>query len=86
MVTRIATSGGAFYTGWVTANCKQVDHVYAETHIGTAVIFGDGTGFHMGLSRGSGQALIQHGREPLEYGTFDQFGAGTLVRYYKFLT
>lgn len=86
LASKILAAGGAFYTGWVVANCEQVSHEYAETHIGTAVIFGTGTGFHMGLSRGSGQELIQHGREPLEYGTFDQFGAGTEVRYYRFLT
>lgn len=82
----IIAAGGAFYTGWVVENCPPVDRHFAETHPGTAVIFGTGTGFHMGLSRGSGQELIQHGRAPLEYGTFDQFGAGTEVRYYRFLT
>lgn len=84
--SRILGAASAFYTGWVTANCEQVDRRYAETHIGTAVIYGTGTGFHMGLSMGDGDRTIEHGREPLDYGTFGEFGPGTEVRYYKFLT
>lgn len=76
---------GPMFTGTVVDNCKQVDRAYAESHPGTAVLFGSGTAFHMGLSLGSGDALVQHGVPPVEYGTFGQFGAGTQVRYFKFL-
>ena len=75
-----------FYTGWVTQNCPVVDRHYAETHIGTAVVYGSGTGFHMGLSLGDGQRTIEHGTPSLDYGTFDEFGEGTEVRYFRFLT
>lgn len=79
-------AGAFFYTGWVVANCQEVSRQYAETHIGTAVVYGSGTGFHMGLSRAQGNATIEHGTANLDYGTFDEFGTGTQVRYYKFLT
>ena len=82
----ILVAGGTFYTGWVVEHCKQVDRMYAENHIGTAVVYGTGTGFHMGLSRGQGSATIEHGTASLDYGNFDEFGAGTAVRFYQFLT
>lgn len=83
---QVLAAASAFYTGWVVANCQEVDRHYAETHIGTAVIYGTGTGFHMGLSMADGERTIQHGTAPLTYGTFGEFGAGTQVRYFKFLT
>jgi hypothetical protein len=77
---------GPMFTGSVVANCKQVDRAYAESHPGTAVLFGDGTAFHMGLSMGHEDLLVQHGVPPVQWGTFDEFGPGTEVRFYKFLT
>jgi hypothetical protein len=79
-------AGTAVYTGWFIDNCLEVDRRYAETYIGTAVVYGDGTGFHMGLSRADGEATVEHGTPNLDYGTFNEFGAGTTVRFFKFLT
>lgn len=77
---------GPMFTGTVVANCTQVDRAYAESHFGTAVLFGDGNAFHMGLSMAHGDLIVQHGVPELEYGTFDEFGSGTTVRYYKFIS
>jgi hypothetical protein len=77
---------GPMFTGTVVANCKQVDRAYAESHPGTAVLFGGGTAFHMGLSMGHEDLIVQHGVPPVQWGYFSQFGPGTDVRYFKFLT
>jgi hypothetical protein len=78
---------GSIFTGTVVAMCKQVDQAYAESHVGTAVLYGGGDSFHMGLSLGNGTSTtIEHGTPPLDYGHFDEFGLGTEVRYYRFLT
>jgi hypothetical protein len=81
------TNFGPMFTGTVVANCEQVDRAFAEANPGTAVVFGSGNGFHMGRSMGHGTNLIvQHGVPPVQWGTFDEFGSGTEVRFYKFLT
>jgi hypothetical protein len=77
---------GWMYTGTVVEKCKRVDQAYAEQNPGTAVLFGDGDAFHMGLSMGHEDLLVQHGVPPVEWGTFGQFGPGTEVRFYAFLT
>lgn len=86
LLEKVKIAGPTFYTGWVVENCPQVDRRYAETHIGTAVVYGAGAGFHMGLSLAEGPRTIEHGTPSLDYGTFDEFGAGTEVRFYQFLT
>lgn len=77
---------GWMYTGTVVEKCRQVDRAYAESHPGTAVLFGGGTAFHMGLSLGHEDLIVQHGVPPVEWGTFSQFGAATQVRFFAFLT
>jgi len=77
---------GPMFTGTIVANCKEVSREYAETHFGTAVLFGSGDAFHMGLSMAHGDLIIQHGVPQLEFGTFDEFGPGTQVRFYKFIS
>lgn len=69
------------WTGSI-AEGREVSRHYAETHIGVAVLFGDGEGFHVGKSTGHGPYHWQHGTPPLTVGSFDEFGAGTLVRYF----
>jgi len=86
LARKVADAGAGFYTGWVVEKCPQVDRHYAETHIGTAVVYGTGTGFHMGLSLAEGSRTIQHGTPPLDYGSFDEFGPGTEVRYFAFIS
>ncbi len=72
------------YTGSILVEGKVVDRHYAETHAGVAVVFGSGTGFHVGMSTGHGPTIYQHGVPEVDTGTFDQFGAGTEVRYRAF--
>lgn len=71
------------YTGSILSG-QPVSREYAEKHVGVAVVFGAGTGIHVGMSTGDGPNIIQHGQEPVERGTFDEFGPGTEVRYRKF--
>lgn len=75
-------SGG--YTGTILTEGKEVTRHYAETHAGVAVVFGSGTGFHVGMSTGQGPTIYQHGVPEVNTGTFDQFGAGVAVRYRAF--
>lgn len=72
---------------------REVSREFAESHAGVAVIFYEGTeclpaqSIHVGLSKGNGTDEIwQHGQEPVEGGTFDEFGEGYGVRYFDFLT
>lgn len=73
------------YTGTILIEGKEVSRHYAETHAGVAVVFGPGTGFHVGMSTGQGATIYQHGVPEVDTGTFDQFGPGTEVRYRSFL-
>jgi hypothetical protein len=72
------------YTGTILSEGKEVSRAYAETHTGVAVVFGSGTGFHIAMSTGHGPTVFQHGVPEVDTGTFDQFGAGTEVRYRAF--
>lgn len=72
------------YTGTILTEGKAVSRHYAETHTGVAVVFGSGTGIHVGMSTGHGPTIYQHGQEPVETGTFDEFGPGVEVRYRAF--
>lgn len=72
------------FTGTILTEGKTVDRHYAETHTGVAVVFGTGTGFHVGMSTGHGPTIYQHGVPEVDTGTFDQFGVGTEVRYRAF--
>jgi hypothetical protein len=72
------------FTGTILTEGKEVSRRYAETHTGVAVVFGSGTGFHVGMSTGSGPNIFQHGVPEVDTGTFDQFGSGTEVRYRSF--
>lgn len=69
------------YTGSILTNGRTVSREYAETHVGVFVVFGSGDGFHAGLTTGKGPTLYQHGRAPIDKGTFDQFGPAVQVRY-----
>lgn len=72
------------YTGSILEKGREVSRHYAETHTGVAVVFGAGTAFHVGMSTGSGPNIWQHGTATFREGTFDEFGAGTQVRYRAF--
>jgi hypothetical protein len=72
------------YTGTILTEGKEVSRAYAEKHAGVAVVFGSGTGFHVAMSTGKGPTVYQHGVPEVDTGTFDQFGAGTEVRYRSF--
>lgn len=72
------------YTGTILTEGKEVSRAYAEKHAGVAVVFGSGTGFHVAMSTGQGPTVYQHGVPEVDTGTFDQFGAGTEVRYRSF--
>jgi len=75
-------SGG--FTGTILSEGKIVTRGYAEKHVGVAVVYGSGDGFHVGSSTGDGPNVFQHGVPEVDTGTFDQFGAGTEVRYRAF--
>jgi hypothetical protein len=77
-----STSGG--FTGTILTEGKKVTREYAEKHAGVAVVFGSGDGFHVAASAGEGTLVYQHGVPEVDTGTFDQFGAGTEVRYRAF--
>lgn len=77
--------GGDPYTGTLLEGGKEVSRRFAEYHAGCAVVFGSGTGIHVGMSTGEGPTIIQHGKEPMEGGTFDEFGPGVEVRYRYYL-
>lgn len=72
------------FTGSILEKGRPVSRRYAETHIGVAVVFGSGTGFHVGMSCGNGPNIWQHGTPTFRKGTFDEFGPGTEVRYRAF--
>lgn len=72
------------YTGTILTEGKECSRAYAESHAGVAVVFGSGTGFHVAMSTGQGPTVYQHGVPEVNTGTFDQFGAGTEVRYRSF--
>lgn len=72
------------YTGTILTEGKRCSREYAEKHAGVAVVFGSGTGFHVAMSTGKGPTVYQHGVPEVDTGTFDQFGAGTEVRYRSF--
>ncbi len=75
---------GGFFTGSAVDQGAEVDAAYASSHPLTAVVYGDGTGFHMGLSLGDGSELtFEHGTADLDIGHFQEFGPGTTVRFYK---
>jgi hypothetical protein len=69
------------FTGSALTFGRVVDRRYAETHTGVWVIYGSGTAFHMGTSTGHGPFTWEHGTPALDIGHFDEFGAGTEVRY-----
>lgn len=69
------------YTGSILGNGHSVSRAYAETHVGVAVVYGSGTGFHVGKSTGHGPFTWEHGTPTLNAGHFDEFGPGTEVRY-----
>lgn len=69
------------YTGSALTKGRVVSRHYAETHCGVWVIYGSGTAFHMGTSTGHGPFTWEHGTPTLNTGHFDEFGAGTEVRY-----
>lgn len=84
-------NGGAYgepviYTGTLLQGGREVSREFAEKHAGCAVIFGSGTGIHVGMSTGEGPTIYQHGQEPVEGGTFDEFGPGVEVRYRDYLS
>jgi hypothetical protein len=72
------------YTGTILTEGKEETRSYAECHAGVAVVYGSGTGFHVAMSTGKGPTVYQHGVPEVDTGTFDQFGAGTEVRYRSF--
>lgn len=73
------------FTGSILEKGRPVSRRYAETHTGVAVVFGSGSGFHVGMSVGNSSTEIwQHGTPTFRKGTFDQFGPGTEVRYRAF--
>jgi hypothetical protein len=69
------------FTGSILDKGRVVSRAYAETHVGVAVVYGSGTGFHVGKSTGHGPFTWEHGTPTLNAGHFDEFGAGTEVRY-----
>lgn len=69
------------FTGSALEEGKPVTRHYAETHAGVWVIYGSGSGFHMGTSTGHGPYTWEHGTPTLNTGHFDEFGPGTEVRY-----
>jgi hypothetical protein len=75
-------SGG--FTGTILTEGKEVSREYAEHHAGVAVVYGSGTGEHVGMSTGKGPYVYQHGVPEVDTGTFDEFGPGTEVRYRAF--
>jgi hypothetical protein len=72
------------YTGSILTIGHSVSRAYAETHVGVAVVYGSGAGFHVGKSTGHGPFTWEHGTPTLNAGHFDEFGAGTEVRYRVF--
>lgn len=70
------------YTKTIVEGGREVSRHYAECHVGVAVIFGDGGGFHVGKTTGHGPFVWQHGTPELSVGHFDEFGSGTTVRYF----
>lgn len=72
------------YTGSILEKGRPVSRHYAETHVGVAVVFGSGEGFHVGMSAGNGPNIWQHGTPTFRKGTFDEFGSGVQVRYRAF--
>jgi hypothetical protein len=72
------------FTGSILEKGRPVSRRYAETHVGVAVVFGSGVGFHVGMSTGTGPNIWQHGTPTFRKGTFDEFGPGVEVRYRAF--
>lgn len=70
------------WTGSLVDEGREVSKHYAETHLGVAVVYGDGPGFHVGKSTGHGPYTWQHGTPTLSTGSFNEFGPGTRVRYF----
>ena len=72
------------FTGSALEEGRVVSREYAEQHVGVAVIFGSGKGFHMGTSTGHGPFLWEHGAPDLDIGHYDEFGPGVEVRFRDF--
>lgn len=69
------------FTGSILDEFREVSRAYAEKHVGVGVVYGSGSGFHVGFSTGHGPYTFEHGTPTLNTGSFDEFGAGTEVRY-----
>lgn len=69
------------FTGSILDQGRIVSREYAESHIGVAVVYGSGSGFHVGKSTGHGPFTWEHGTPTLNAGHFDEFGPSTQVQY-----